>query len=184
MKKLTAVILALLLAASAFALEEEKEYALYSHPEGEYTLEYPAAWQAEWREETKELIFLGENGLQFQISREKLGAEMSAELFYSMLLPVYLERCEAEGEEVSFPDHGSIKYMDDEGDIAYCTFSATRKTEEGDLTVTCYFRIIGEELYTLTLTLPMNTLWEDEEIRAFYRTEIMHILESFALERD
>ena len=178
MKKLMAVILSLLLAASALALEEEKEYALYTHPEGVCTLEYPAAWQAEWEEETEEVIFLGENGLQFQISRENLGAEMSAELFFSMLLPVYLERLDAEGN-VIFPDHGSIEYLDDEGDIAYCSFTATKKTEAGDLTTTWYFRAIGEELYTFALTLPLNTLWEDEETRAFYKTEMMHILETF-----
>ena len=71
--------------------------------------------------------------------------------------------------------------MDDAGDIAYCCFTVSFREGEEILTSSQYFRMAGEGMYILSLTLPANADYEADEIRAFYRTEMMHILRSFTL---
>lgn len=190
MKKLLAIVLSLMLFALP-AFGEEKEYALYTHPENAFSLEYPAAWSVLEGKDFPEsmdnagergtVLFKGQDGMQLVLLYQPLGAEMTPEMFMSMMLPVFLESYEAEEEEVSFPDHGSVEYMDDAGDIAYCCFTVSFREGEEILTSSQYFRMAGEGMYILSLTLPANADYEADEIRAFYRTEMMHILRSFTL---
>ncbi len=199
MRKFFALLLLFSVFFSFSALAEEVPL-LYIHPSLGYSFEMPGDWIfadeskmpdeknlqdfALTEEEEKAIaeagmaVFLAPDGYRLTITREFLPLPLTAEQFMSMMMSHKLTEMEAAVDGISFPDHPSVYYTED--DRAFCHLTALYPVENEKHTLTRYFLPEGDAMYVLSFVAPLDLSEEDAEDLAYdYKWLTRALLDTF-----